>query len=314
VIVSCGEALFDVLVQPEQVGAPTAWHPVAGGGPFNSAIALARLGVAAGFLGRLSNGPLGQRLVDHLQAEGVSCRYVTRSDAPTALALVDRPTTGSDVSYTFYMDGTAERGLLTEHIDEITDDVAALHFGTLGLVLEPMASTLLALMMQQQGRRLISLDPNVRARLIGDPAAYRARIEAAVAMADVVKVSDADAEWLDAGGDIEALVARWRASGPAMLVLTRGADGATAWCGEHRVDVPAVPVVVTDTVGAGDTFDAGVLCWLAEHGRLHRHGVASLDRPQLDAMVRFAAACAAVTVSRAGADPPTRAEVNPPRV
>jgi fructokinase len=135
-----------------------------------------------------------------------------------------------------------------------------------------------------------------------------------VAMADVVKVSDADAEWLDAGGDIEALVARWRASGPAMLVLTRGADGATAWCGEHRVDVPAVPVAVTDTVGAGDTFDAGVLCWLAEHDRLHRGGVASLDRPQLDAMVRFAAACAAVTVSRAGADPPTRAEVNPPRV
>ena len=320
-IVVAGEALVD-LVPQEQHGAsglpPMA--PRLGGGPFNVAIAAARLGAPVAFVSRLSYDSFGAALLDHLRETGVDVRGVQRGSQPTTLAVVGIGAGGS-ANYSFYVDGTADR-----YFDvpaKLPAEVSALAFGTLSMVLEPGATAYERLLksMSAQGK-LIVLDPNIRAELIPDPDTYRARFLSWLPHVDIVKVSEEDALWLtrrdlgssddDAHPDaIHEAFPGW--SDPAALVITRGMDGlAVVFGGTESISVPSVATEVVDTIGAGDTVVGALLAWLHHHNSLSRDGVRRMGGVQWTSALTFAARAAAITVSRAGAEPPYLAELGGP--
>lgn len=285
--------------------------PRLGGGPYNTAVALGRLGAPSAFLSRVSTDAFGDAVVDRLVVAGVDTRFVQRGPEPTTLAVVTLAADGS-ARYTFHVAGTADR-LVTDP-GPLPDDVTTLALGTLSLVLEPGASVYETMLHREAGRgRLTVLDPNIRAGLIDDPAAYRARFASWLPSVGVLKVSEEDARWLAGLGDDadpEPAVREWLGAGVAAAVLTRGGAGLSALTVHGgRVDVPAAPATVVDTIGAGDTVHAALLAWLHGRGVGGAREVAALDTDAWAGALRFAARAAAVTVSRVGAEPPFAAEL-----
>ncbi len=309
--VVCGEALVD-LTPARCDGAPGfIAHP--GGSPYNVAVALARLGAPAAFLGRVSTDAFGRMLKRHLAENGVDLRYLREGPEPSPLAFVQMAE-GGEPEYAFYREHTADRLLASEDVPAgFPPEVSMLHFGSLSLVLEPLASTLRTLFHREHGGRLLSLDPNVRPRMISDPDAYRQTLEALIARADIVKASRADLAWLYPGVPALQAAARWREMGPAIVVATLAQDGAVGFGGAGTVRVPGKPVRVVDTVGAGDAFTAGLLGWLYDQDRLSRAGLRSLSGGELTRALDYANQVAALTCERAGADPPRREEVERPK-
>jgi len=306
-ILVCGEALVDLVPLPGSVE-PT-YVARGGGSLFNVAIGLGRLQVSVGFLGRLSRDPFGRMLRRRLEADGVDCRWVTEGDEPSTLAVVDL-VAGAEPAYTFHGEGTADRLLLLGDVPaELPDEVSALHLGSISLVREPGASTYEALMRREHGRRLISLDPNVRPDLVGERAAYVARLEGWLALSDLVKVSRADLAWLYPDRTADEAAAAWLARGPAVVVVTRGEDGAFALGPAGHVEVGGTSVAVADTVGAGDSFTSALLASLADAGLLDRDALRGTTAAELRAALSFAGAAAGITCTRPGAQPPTRAEM-----
>jgi fructokinase len=306
-ILVCGEALIDFV--PLAESAEPAYVARPGGSLFNVAMGLGRLDVRAGFLGRLSRDPFGTLLLRRLEADGVDCRFVLQGDEPSTLAIVHLEA-GAEPVFTFHGEGTADRLLEIGDLPaEFPHEISALHFGSISLVREPGASAYEALMRREHSRRLISLDPNVRPGLIGDRAAYVARLESWVALCDVVKVSRADLAWLYPALPPEQAAAAWRARGPALVVVTRGHEGAVGLTASNRVEVPGRPVTVSDTVGAGDSFTSGLLASLEAAGRLDRTAIRGLTAGELRTCLVFADAAASITCTRAGAQPPTRAQM-----
>jgi fructokinase len=306
VILVCGEALVDLA--PADASDADAYRAYLGGGPFNTAVALGRLQVPTAFLGRLSTDAFGRRLRRHLEANGVDTRMIVDAPEPTTLALVALSDEG-DASYSFYVEGTADRGLAPEHLPPtLPDEARAIHLGSLALVLEPGASTLETLVHRERGRRVVSLDPNVRPAVIGDEDGYRDRVERLMPFVDVVRVSRDDLRWLDPA-EPATIAARWLAAGVALVVVTAGAQGAVAYHGQGEVSAPSAPGPVVDTIGAGDAFNAGILAWLHDSDRLRHDRLAALRGGDLAQGLRFAVRVAAVTCTRAGADPPHRADL-----
>jgi fructokinase len=299
-ILVAGEALVDLT--PARCGDGTGYLPHPGGSPYNVAIGLGRLDVPVAFLGRLSTDPFGELLRDHLRDSQVSLAYVVDADDPTTLAFVHLRD-DEEADYAFYTEGTAGRVLLPEHLPAIPAG-AAMHFGSFSLALEPGASTLEGLMRRESRHRLLSLDPNVRPGLVADRDAYLRRLEGLVRLADLVKVSRADLAWLYPGEDPEAAAVRWLGSGPALLLVTLGKDGAAAFRAPARAQAATPPVTVVDTVGAGDAFTSAALAFLHRHDALDRRGLEGLDASALTALLVFANGIAADTCTRAGAAPP----------
>jgi len=300
-ILVAGEALFDLVSRD---GQQLAAH--AGGGPFNAARTLGRLGRRVGFLGRVSTDRFGTVLAGMLAADGVSLDPVLRTDSPTTLALAELDT-ASDARYRFYERGTSAPDVTPElALALIPADIAMLHVGTLGLVLDPMAGALEALVNVVADRALVFVDPNCRPSAVEDEVGYRDRIDRVLSAAHVAKVSADDLAWLHPGVDALDAARAVLELGPAVVLLTRGGDGATVVGLDGSFDVPAPPVTVVDTIGAGDAFGAGFLAWWDEHGL----GVADLtDAALLEQATAFAARVAALTCARPGASPPTRAEL-----
>ena len=227
-----------------------------------------------------------------------------------AVANID-PSGGA--AYTFYANGTADPGITAAMLPVFDETVRALHMGTCALVFEPSGSTLEALFLHERalGARFLALDPNVRLGLVNDVDAYRGRIERMIAAADLVKVSDADIEALWPGEDILDRVAVLARTGPGVIVLTRGGDALLAFRSNgDAVSVPAERVEVVDTIGAGDTANAAMLAWLTTHDALSRTNLDELTDHQVADMLRFAAHAAAITCSRAGANPPWASELS----
>lgn len=302
-IAVAGEALIDL------VAADGVLHPVPGGGPFNTAVALGRFGVPVGFLGRLSNDSLGRLLAGRLAESGVDLRYALYGTAPTPLAVVDAATDG-EARYTFYLAGTAYADLRAEDLPELGPEVAALHVGTLALATDPPAGALQGLLEREAQNRLVIVDPNVRPAAIPDHDEFRTRFESWVGFAHVVKLSAADAEWLYPGVEPEALAESILARGAQLVFVTLGAQGALARSAggrSARVDAPTVSVV--DTIGAGDTFSAGILRSLWEAGRLDPASVSHIGDDELRNALVFATGAATLQCSRRGASPPTVADV-----
>ncbi|MCV2865238.1 carbohydrate kinase family protein [Albidovulum sediminicola] len=305
-ILCCGEALIDMLPRESREG-EAAFAPYPGGAVFNTAIALGRLGAPAGFFAGLSTDLFGEMLASALGTSGVGSALCPRSARPTTLAFV-RLVNGQ-ASYAFYDEGTAGRMLSPEALPAIPAEVDALFFGGISLVSEPCGSAYEALMLREAPARVTMIDPNIRPGFITDAAAYRARIDRMLGAADIVKVSDEDLRWILGEGEIEALARQLLARGPKVIFVTEGAAGAHAITAQGARFRPARKVTVADTVGAGDTFNAGVLTALAEAGALTKDRLAGADAALLDAALDLGIAAAAVTVSRPGANPPWRKEI-----
>jgi fructokinase len=241
-------------------------------------------------------------LTDALAASGVASDLAVRNDRPTTLAFV-RLVDGQ-ARYAFYDEGTAGRSLSPADLPDLPDDVQAMFFGGISLVGEPCGESYEGLMQRAAPDRLMMLDPNIRPGFIRDEGRYRARLTRMIALADIVKLSDEDLHWLDGPGEVDALARGLLARGPKLVLVTLGAEGAWGFSGAHAVFSPARRVTVADTVGAGDTFNAGVLAALFRGGALTKPAVCALTSAQIRAALDLGIAAAAVTVSRPGANPP----------
>ncbi|RYH01871.1 carbohydrate kinase [Salipiger sp. IMCC34102] len=299
-ILCCGEALIDMLPRETRAG-EAAFAPHAGGAVFNTAIALGRLGARVQFFSGLSTDLFGQQLTAELAASQVDAAPCHVSDRPTTLAFVQL--TGGQARYAFYDENTAGRMLTEADLPQVTAD--ALFFGGISLVVEPCGDAYRALAERAARDRLVMIDPNIRPGFIKDEAAYRARLDAMLACADVVKISDEDLDWLTGDTDPAALLE----GGTRVVLMTRGAKGVTVCTEGGRFDVAAQPVTVVDTVGAGDTFNAGFLAGLDRAGLLSKAGIGRADDAALRAAADLGTRAAAVTVSRAGANPPWNREL-----
>ena len=305
-IVSCGEALIDMLPRQTAEGA-ACYEPHAGGAVFNTAIALGRLGVSSGFFTAVSTDFFGDLLIDELAKSKVDPRYVVRTDHPQTLAFV-RLVNGH-ASYAFYDEATSGRLLAESDLPTFHKSVEALQFGAISLIPEPCGATYEALMRREKGRRVISFDPNIRTSFIKDIPKHRARMERMLAMADIVKLSDEDLKFFDAAGDFDNFAAKLLEGGTKLVVMTQGGDGAVGIGHAGQVHSLGLKVTVVDTVGAGDTVNAGLLAWLAKAGKLNKKALANLSRDDIREALSLAVRAAAVTVSRAGANPPWEHEL-----
>jgi len=305
--VVAGEALMDVFT-----GATTptgiALDARIGGSPLNVAFGLARMGRQVAFLGGLSNGELGNRLLDALRAEGVSLDAVHRSDAPTTISLIGVDAKGVP-EYAFYGTGAADRTLPLAALARMPADARLLHVGSYTMVVGETAATQRALIDQVRARMVVSYDPNLRLNVEPDLAVWRETLEWMLPRTDVLKLSDEDLGLLYPGADPAAFAADCLGKGAGLVALTRGGKGAFAWHASGTVDVPPVKVDVIDTVGAGDTFQAALLTRLDELGALSPDRVRGMAAETLLDAMRFASQAAAITCSRRGADLPRRAEL-----
>jgi len=301
VIVVAGEALIDLV--PQGPGALANLRPALGGGPYNTAVALGRLGSPVAFCSRVSSDAFGEALLDGLREAGVNVSGVQRGTEPTTLAVATIDAHGS-AAYSFYVDGTADR-LFTAPA-ALPTGTRAVSFGTCSLVLEPGASAYEELMRAAAGQGVFTaLDPNVRAGLIADADAYRARFLKWLPSVTLLKLSEEDARWL--GGTPR----EWLAAGPSAVVITRGGDGLTVVTRDGaEYSVPGEKVSVVDTIGAGDTVNAALLHGLAEEDALSPAALAGLGADGWTRLLRFAARAAAITCSRAGAEPPYAQELD----
>ncbi|MCW1932731.1 carbohydrate kinase family protein [Pararhodobacter zhoushanensis] len=298
-ILCCGEALIDML--PVDGG---AFAPHAGGAVFNTAIALGRLGAPTGFFSGLSADFMGDILRAKLAEARVDTSLSVTADRPCTLAFVQL--VDGQARYAFYDEGTAGRLLSVADLPNVT--AQALFFGGISLVVEPCGATYEALMQREAGKRVLMIDPNIRPGFVRDEAGYRARLGRMLAIADIVKLSLEDLDWLAPDGR-EAFVQGLLDGGTALVLLTDGSVGATAITQTRRVFEPARKVSVVDTVGAGDTFNAGVLDSLQKATALSRARLRELDETTIRDALRRGASAAAVTVSRAGANPPWPSEL-----
>ena len=305
-IICCGEALIDMLPRESKDGEP-AFSPYVGGAVFNTAIALGRLGMPVEFFTGISTDLFGKQLSDALVTSKVGLARIKFSPRPTTLAFVHL--VDGHATYMFYDENTAGRMLYEADLPELGPEVEALHFSCISLIPEPCGSTYESLMRREHGKRVTMLDPNIRRDFIPDKTAHLARMHRMIAMADIVKLSDEDLDWFGETGTPDEIAARWLDLGPKLMIITKGSKGAVGYTKRSKVSVTPDPVKVVDTVGAGDTFNAGILASLHDQGALAKSRIAGLSEAEVHAALTLAAKAAAVTVSRAGANPPWRREI-----
>ena len=305
-ILCCGEALIDMLPRTTTLGEP-AFAPYVGGAVFNTAIALGRLGAPAGFFSGLSSDLFGGQFRDALGASKVSSTYAHTSPRPTTLAFVRLD--NGQATYTFYDENTAGRMLTTDDLPELGGEIEAMLFGAISLISDPAGAAYEEFMKREYAQRVMMLDPNIRPNFIPDKAKHLRRIRNMMAMADIVKLSDEDLHWFGEAGSHEDVIRNWLDRGPKLIVVTHGSEGAVGYSRDHTVTVMPEKVKVVDTVGAGDTFNAGILASLHEQGQLSKTAIAGLSKDAIRKALALGAKAAAVTVSRAGANPPWRHEI-----
>ncbi|WP_181708442.1 carbohydrate kinase family protein [Chthonobacter rhizosphaerae] len=307
-LLSCGDALIDFVPVKAQDGRD-AYVPVVGGSCLNIAVAMARLGVPAGLVGGLSKDMFGQMIADHATASKVDLRYVDRSDTEATLAFV-RFVDG-EPHYAFYDETTAAR-LWTYKAGSIPfAAVDAIHVGSTTLINDPVSTSTLEMAKAARDLTTVSFDPNCRPSLVRDKADYGRRMEAFAANADIVRMSDVDFDYLYGGSDYAPKAEALLSGGATLVIVTRGGKGVIAW---HKtagcVEVPAPKVDVVDTIGAGDTFQGTTLVALKEAQLIEREALEGATAADIANALGFGVKCAAITCSRAGANPPWRRELD----
>lgn len=309
-IICCGEALIDFIPMKDK----QAYQPCPGGSILNIAVGLGRMDVPVGFLSRLSTDLFGDILEKHLTSNHADLSYCPRVDGQTTLAFVSIDGQGSqEPQYAFYAEGAVDRMMTFEDLPpSFPEEVCALHFGSISLVLEPGATTFESLMQREKRRRVITLDPNVRPIVIKDWHAYRRRFENWLTCVDILRLSQVDFDLLYPGTEIKTHLPRWFELGVNLVILTQGVDGSIGYLPDGTlVAVPAQMVLVKDTVGAGDTFFSAMLAYLYENGYLtDRMKIPHISAEKLHACLSFATRAAAINCTRNGANPPFRHEMD----
>lgn len=299
-ILCCGEALIDMLPRKMDDGADV-FLPVPGGAIFNTAIALGRLGEDAGFFSSISTDMFGQQLISTLNASNVNTKFCVELTNPTTLAFVKL--NGGQASYSFFDENSALRNLQNSQLPKLPNSVSTLHFGAISLIPEPCGSAYEKLM-QNNRDKVISIDPNIRLGFIDDEANHRARIMRMIDIADIVKVSDEDLEWIAEGNAPHDVINSWFNGETKIVLLTKGAEGVTAYTKNDSVHIPAMNIDIVDTIGAGDTFNAGFLTGLKKSALLTKDRLSTITPDQIKPALELATKVAAFTVSKAGANPP----------
>lgn len=306
-LICCGEALID-MIPARTTDGEEAYVPHTGGAVFNTAVALGRLGAEVAMVSGVSTDLFGNRLAADLEASKVGTDLLIRADRPTTMAYVMLK--DGSATYSFHDENSAGRMIAPADLPALPEACKALYFGGISLAVEPGAETYAALCAREAADHVVMIDPNIRPGFIRDPQAFRDRMARMLGMADIIKISDEDLDWLRDGADApEAKARALRAETGALVILTRGAEGATAFYAGGETQVPARRAEVVDTVGAGDTFNAGVLASLSEQGLLSKAALTGISEAALQQALDFGARVAAVTVSRAGANPPWRQEL-----
>jgi len=299
-ILCCGEALIDMLPRKMNDGAEV-FLPVPGGAIFNTAIALGRLDEDTGFFSSISNDMFGEQLIDALQQSNVDTNLCVRLPNPTTLAFVKLDK--GQATYSFMDENSALRNLETSQLTCLPKTVSTLHFGAISLIPEPCGTAYEKLMADNQDK-VLSIDPNIRLGFIHDEKSHRVRINQMIAMADIIKVSDEDLDWIAHGKPKQDLLDEWLKGGASVVLLTKGAEGVTAYLQSGSISIPALNVEVVDTIGAGDTFNAGFLSGLRKSNLLTKNNLKGVTSAQIKPALELAAKVAAFTVSKIGANPP----------
>ncbi len=293
----CGEVLIDLI--PDG----TERKAVVGGGPANTAKALAKLGIGTQFIDGISTDKYGQMALKQLHKDGVLLDFVKFSDKPTCLAIVSLNKQGA-ASYEFVIEGTATFDFSSTWLpDPVSNKPSLLHIGTLVTAIEPAATVLFEWARQVAKVSPIVFDPNIRPAVMSDRTEYVKQVERWVSISSAVKVSDDDIYWLYPGVKLDQVANKWLSMGPQLVVVTFGDKGLTGYRKNEKVEVDAKKVVVADTVGAGDTVGAILVEAIIEDG------LDKLTGMRLSVMLDRAAKAAAITVSRTGALPPSKAEI-----
>jgi fructokinase len=315
-ILGCGEALIDMIPVVNAKG-DTLFLPCPGGSPYNTAIAVGRLGVPVSFMGRLSQDFFGEMLVNRLAENNVDTSLIIRSNEHSSLAFV-KLEKGKEPEYIFYTEGTADRSFsLADVPQHFSKKPACIYFGSIAMTMKPAASAIEQFIMEQSALSdgpVISLDPNVRPFMIADRAAYVKRFEKWAAASHIVKISEADFDFIYPGMGLRQAQEKILQMGPSLVVTTLGADGAMVLIksGDDsvvEVKVPSINVDVVDTIGAGDTFHGGFLSRLFMKGKMNRKAIADLSAAELEDALFFANKAASIVCSRRGAEPPTMADI-----
>ena len=317
-IICCGEALIDMV--PDSRG---GFMPLPGGSPYNTAIAIGRLGVPVKFLGRFSTDFFGEILARRLMENHVGEDLLIRSEQNTTLAFV-KLEERKEPQYIFYTEGTADRSLDTFDLPaRLPVDTRCILFGSIAMTMEPVASTIEALVLREgmrtssdqwDGAPVISFDPNIRPFMIKDKDAYIKRFEKWIASSTISKISSSDFEFIYPGLELEQALQKILTMGPQLAISTLGSKGALALLRRNggtiiKVTAPVVDIPVTDTIGAGDTFHGAFLSWLEINGKMSRSSLAVLSETDLYDALYFANKAASIVCSRHGADPPTLKEL-----
>ncbi len=299
-ILCCGEALIDMLPRKLADGS-NVFLPCAGGAVFNTAITLGRLGENVALFTGLSTDMFGEQLTEALEKAGVDPSFARRSQRPTTLAFVQL--SDGEARYVFYDENSAGRMIEPDQLPELPPITAA-HFGAISLIGEPCGTTYERLASELSKSTVVSLDPNIRPGFVQDEKAYRDRLDRMARLADIIKVSEDDLDWLTSGQSAEAFANSQLAGRCSLVVITSGARGASVFMksGSFHSDAPAT--TVADTVGAGDSFNGGLLSGLRQLDMLQRDRLSTASVDDIRPAVNRAMKVAAITVSRAGANPP----------
>ncbi len=302
-ILCCGEALIDFVPLPDV----RAYSPCPGGSVYNVAVALGRLNRPVSFFCKISTDYFGDLLVNYLVENRVNVNLCIRDDDPTTLAFVSLPNeTETEPQFMFYANDSADRLLAVEELPELADDIRVLHFGSISLVMEPGATTLEAFLMRESGKRIISLDPNIRSSLIADRENYSQRFERWLSKVDILKLSKVDFDFIYPSQQVASKVQRWFDLGVNLCVISDGAnkvEGFTA-AGAYASAIPP-KVKLVDTVGAGDTFWAAMLANLDKSGHFYdKDKLRNMQPGNLQECLDYACRAAAINCSRQGANPP----------
>jgi len=304
-ILCCGEALVDMLPRTDGHGLA----PILGGSVFNTARALGRLGVKTGFLSGISTDPFGDDLSEALHQSHVDTRFCVRGDGLTTLAFVHLE--NGNASYRFYDENSAGRMIYPENFPPISNEISTMFFGGISLCFDPAASTYRDICLANADSKLTMIDPNLRPDFVADKKAYLNRLNEMIAACDIVKVSNEDLDLLisTSQSEIEKLKSI-KALGPSIVILTKGGQGALALTPSGEIVTATAPKVdVSDTIGAGDTFNAGFLAMLEASGLLCKAAIGGISAANVQKSLAYGVKAAAIVVTRSGANPPWQSEI-----
>ena len=308
-IICCGESLID-MISIANAGNESVFAGLTGGAIFNTSIALGRLDVPVGLISGVSTDLFGEKIKKDLTESNVNIKLLIRNEKPTTLAFVD--VKDGQANYTFYDENSAGNSIHYSDFPNIPKIATTLCFGGISLCTEPAASAYEKLFIQEIKNKVLFLDPNIRSTFISDEISYRKRLNKMISSSDILKVSDEDLDWIvTSGSSINEKIEKLHNLGAKLIIVTKGAEGVAAYVKNKKViNLPAQKVNVIDTVGAGDTFNAGFLLNLDEQDLLDRDSLNTINNDQLTQALSFANKVASITVTRKGANPPWHEELS----